>query len=441
MLNLYKAKPKASSLGKTFTFHIDDSDYEVHGISRYEQKIAFVTAALPGEKVQAKVVEDKSGFLKASTVKVLQASALRITPPCQYAAICGGCQLQHISVSSQRELKQQGIDKLIRHQTGLTSLPWQPMLIDSESGYRRRARIGIWYDKKQRRLSIGFRKAADKQIVAIEHCMVLSPLLEPVFTVLLQVLSKLKDPGSVTHAEVLEAGGKAFVILRHIKTLTAAEQQLFIDAWPEAIWLGELQPGVFNYWQHRVEPQYQLAGQQLSLQFAPDDFIQVNAALNQQMVTQAVNWLNVNSNDTVLDLYSGIGNFTLALAQRAKTVRAVEGVTKMVQQLATNAKLNGLSNVEAYQADLHLSWPKTQWNKPVYTKILLDPARAGAQGAVEQIAKLEPAQILYVSCNAATFARDARVLLHSGYKLDKISGVDMFTHTSHLELMALFSRE
>lgn len=440
MLNLYKAKPKASLLGKTLTFHIDDSDYEVHGISKHERKIAFVSAALPGEKVQAKVLEDKAGFLKAATVKVLQASALRITPPCAYAAKCGGCQLQHISAENQRKLKQQGIDKLIRHQTGLTALPWQPMLTAGDSGYRRRARIGIWYDKKQRRLSVGFRQGADKQIVAVEHCMVLSPLLAPVFHVLNTVLGQLKDPAAVTHAEVLEAAGKVFVILRHVKPITDTEQQLFIAAWPEAFWLGEPEPGVFNYWQQPVVPQYQLAEQQLSLQFAPDDFIQVNAALNQQMVTQAVSWLNISANDTVLDLYSGIGNFTLALAQRAKTVHAVEGVAKMVQQLATNAKLNGLSNVAAYQADLHLSWPKTQWNKPVYSKVLLDPARAGAQGATEQIVKLKPAQILYVSCNAATFARDARVLLQSGYKLDKICGVDMFTHTSHLELMALFSR-
>lgn len=440
MLNVYKAKPKASLLGKTFTFQIDSSDYEVHGIAKHQQKIAFVTAALPGETVQAKVLEDKAGFLKASTVKVLQACALRITPPCQFAVQCGGCQLQHISVTNQRELKQQGIDKLIRHQTGLTSLPWQPMLTANDSGYRRRARIGIWYDKKQRHLSVGFRQSNDKHIVALDNCMVLSPLLTPVFNVLNKVLPELKDPAAVTHAEVFAADDNAFVILRHVKALSVAEQQLFIDAWPEAVWLGEAQPDIFSYWQQPVVPQYRLAEQQLDLQFAPDDFIQVNAVLNQQMVTQAVNWLKISAEDTVLDLYSGIGNFTLALAQRAKTVRAVEGVAKMVHQLATNATLNGLSNVEAYQADLHLAWPEAPWNQSGYNKVLLDPARAGAQGATEQIVKLKPAQILYVSCNAATFARDARVLLQSGYKLDKICGVDMFSHTSHLELMALFSR-
>ncbi len=440
MLNIYKAKSKASLLGKTLTFDIDSADYEVHGISKHQQRIAFISAALPGERVQARVLEDKAGFIKASTVKVLQPSPQRITPPCRYAAQCGGCQLQHLSATAQRELKQQGIDKLIRHQTGLAVLPWQPMLTAGDSGYRRRARISIWYDKKQRSFNVGFRQHADKQIVDIQHCMVLSPVLAPVFGVLGQVLPQLKDPTAVTHAEVFQAEQQAFVIVRHIKPLSLAEQQMFIAAWPEAVWLGEAESGQFSYWQHEVIPQYLLAEQQLRLQFSPDDFIQVNAQLNQQMVTQAVEWLKVSAEDTVLDLYAGIGNFTLALAQRAKTVRALEGVAKMVQQLATNAKVNGLSNVEAYQADLHLSWPKTEWNKPVYTKVLLDPARAGAQGAAEQIVKLKPAQILYVSCNAATFARDAKLMLQSGYQLAKIGGIDMFAHTSHMELMALFSR-
>jgi 23S rRNA (uracil1939-C5)-methyltransferase len=440
MLNIYKAKPKASALGKILTFSIENCDYEVHGISKQQQKIAFVSAALPGEQVQARVLEDKAGFIKASTVKVLKASPLRISPACKYAERCGGCQLQHLSAAAQRELKQQGIDALIRHHTGLTQLPWQPMLTAETTGYRRRARIGIWYDKKTRRFSVGFRQSADKQIVSVEHCMVLASALQPVFTVLPEILPKLNDPTAVTHAEVLLAGTQPFVILRHVKPLSASEQQLFIAAWPEAVWLGEAEAGQFSYWQQQVTPQYPLAEQGLTLQFSPDDFIQVNAELNQKMVTQALDWLEVNADDTVLDLYAGIGNFTLALAQRAKTVRALEGVAKMVQQLATNAKVNGLSNVQAYQADLHLSWPKASWNKPDYTKVLLDPARAGAQGAVEQIIRLKPAQILYVSCNAATFARDAKLLLQGGYRLQKLAGVDMFAHTSHLELMALFSR-
>lgn len=440
MLNIYKAKPKASLVGKTLTFTIDSSDYEVQGIAKQQDKIVFVSNALPGEQVQAKVLEDKAGFIKASTVKLLNASPLRVTPPCRYASQCGGCQLQHISEQDQRSLKQQGIDTLLRHQTGLATLPWQPMLTDDSESYRRRARIGIWYDKKTKQLSVGFRQTADKRIINVAQCLVLAKPLAPIFAVLSRVIPTLRDPSVVTHADVLLAGEQVFISLRHVKPLTDSEKQQFIAAWPEAIWLGEAQPGQFDYWQQRQIPQYQLAEQGLTLQFSPDDFIQVNSALNQKMVSQALQWLQINADDVVLDLYAGIGNFTLALAQRAKTVRALEGVAKMVQQLATNAKLNGLSNVEAYQADLHLPWPKAQWNKPQYTKVLLDPARAGAQGAVEQIVRLKPAQILYVSCNAATFARDAKVLLGSGYRLEKIAGIDMFSHTSHLELMALFSR-
>ena len=441
MLNIYKAKPKASLVGKTLTFTIDSSDYEVQGIAKQQDKIVFVSNALPGEQVQAKVLEDKAGFIKASTVKLLNASPLRVTPPCRYASQCGGCQLQHISEQEQRSLKQQGIDTLLRHQTGLATLPWQPMLTDDSESYRRRARIGIWYDKKTKQLSVGFRQTADKRIINVAQCLVLAKPLAPIFAVLSRVIPTLRDPSVVTHADVLLAGEQVFISLRHVKPLTDSEKQQFIAAWPEAIWLGEAQPGQFDYWQQQAVPQYQLTEQALTLQFSPDDFIQVNSALNQKMVSQALQWLQINADDVVLDLYAGIGNFTLALAQRAKTVRALEGVAKMVQQLATNAKLNGLSNVEAYQADLHLPWPKAQWNKPQYTKVLLDPARAGAQGAVEQIVRLKPAQILYVSCNAATFARDAKVLLQHGYQLDKIGGVDMFTYTSHLELMALFSKQ
>jgi 23S rRNA (uracil1939-C5)-methyltransferase len=208
-------------------------------------------------------------------------------------------------------LKQQGIDQLIRHQTGLDKLPWQPMLTSGATGYRRRARIGIWYDKKQQSFSVGFRRHGDKQIVSITHCMVLSAELNPVFAVLQQVLPRLTQPAAITHAEVLQADGRVFVIVRHVKALMQAERQLFIDAWPEAVWLGEAEPGQFEYWQSPVIPEYLLAEQQLRLQFAPDDFIQVNAGLNQQMVTQALNWLTVSADDQILDLYAGIGNFTL----------------------------------------------------------------------------------------------------------------------------------
>ncbi|MGI5308617.1 23S rRNA (uracil(1939)-C(5))-methyltransferase RlmD [Rheinheimera sp. WS51] len=452
MVSIYKAKTKPSRIGNLINVQIDSTDYEVQGIARVNNKIAFISGALAGETVQAKILEDKSGFIKASVTSVKQAAKERITAPCRYAAQCGGCQLQYLAVSQQQKLKQQGVDGLLRHQLDLTDIPWQPMLtgptMDTESGpaiqqqgYRRRARIGVWYNKKQRQYDIGFRQANAKNIVNIKQCLVLSPVLTPIFSVLATQLPKLSTANAVTHVEVIDAQEQAYIVVRHTQPLTIQDKQQLIAAWPTAIWIGEFESGCYKAWQdehQQFQPEYSLAEQNIRLQFGLDDFIQVNATVNQKMVSQAITWLAPNKQDTILDLYAGIGNFSLALAQVAKAVHAVEGIDKMVQQLLHNARVNQLDNLSASQADLHLTWPKASWNSAQYTKVLLDPARAGANGAIEQVVQLKPKVILYVSCNAATLARDSKVLLSSGYRLEKISGIDMFPHTRHLELMALF---
>ncbi len=441
MATLYRPKKTAVTQPLTIRLQIERNDYEGNGIGQYQQKIVFASGALAGETVLAKVTEQKPTFLKAKTIKVEQASNQRLTPFCRFYDSCGGCQLQYLSPLNQQQLKQQGIDQMLRHQTGLATLPWQPLLSSDSEQYRRKARIGLWFDKKQRRLHVGFRAQGSKTITAIDDCAVLSPVLAPVFKVLQQVVPTLAQPEKITHAEVLEADGSAYVMVRHLQTLSADEQQRFVDAWPEAIWLGEAQPGQVSYWQtEQKSPAYTLSAQQLTLSFSPDDFIQVNAKLNQLMINQALNWLAVGPDDQVLDLYAGIGNFSLPLAQRAKTVHGVEGLAKMVQQAATNAKNNGLTNAFFHQADLHLPWGQPEWQQLQYQHVLLDPARAGAQGAIPQLAAMKPAQILYVSCNAATFALDAKLLLAAGYQLQKLGALDMFPHTTHLELMALFVR-
>ncbi|OZB42921.1 MAG: 23S rRNA (uracil(1939)-C(5))-methyltransferase [Alishewanella sp. 34-51-39] len=442
MVSLYKAKAKPSRLGQQIKLQIDNLDYEANGISRYQQKIAFVSGALPGEQVLASVTEDKADYLKARTVKVLQQSAERVEPFCPSFTRCGGCQLQYLSAEQQRLYKQQGVQALLCHQLGLQTLPWQPMLSAADRHYRRKARIGLWYDKKQRQLTVGFRQGGSKQLAEVTHCDVLATPLQPIFATLKQVVPRLSRPESVTHAEVILADEQPVVVIRHVAALTAAEQQAFVSVWPDASWYGEAEPGKFTSWQYADQPlRYTLAEQGINLEFAADDFIQVNTDVNQLLVSQAVAWLAPTAEDTILDLYAGMGNFSLALAKSAKLVHGVEGLSKMVQQATENAQLNQLQNVHFWQADLHLPWGKTAWNQPIYQKVLLDPARAGAEGAVKQLLVLKPAQILYVSCNPATFARDAKVLLAAGYQLQKLAGVDMFPHTAHLELMALFSRQ
>ncbi|KKO44407.1 23S rRNA methyltransferase [Arsukibacterium ikkense] len=441
MVTLYKAKTKARVNKAILTLDIDSTDYEVNGLSRYQQKIAFVSGALSGEKVQVQVTADKAGYLKARTLRVLTAAPERQTPFCPHFSQCGGCQLQYLSTEQQQLLKQQGVDQLIRHQTGLGALPWQPMLSGPALHYRRKARLGVWYDKKTRLLSVGFRAEGSKNISAINQCSMLRPELAAAWQLLPPLIKALPEPGAVTHLELFSAGTQPYVVVRHVKPLSPAQQQGFSQAWPDAYFLGDDGSGSLQAWQADTPvPAYTLTEQDLQLQFQPGDFIQVNEAVNQQLVSQALAWLDVDANDVILDLYAGIGNFSLALARHAKAVQGIEGVAKMVQQAATNAQLNGLTNASFAQADLHLPWPDAPWRQQHYTKVLLDPARAGAQGAIEQVAALKAAQILYVSCNAATFARDAKVLLANGYQLQKLAGVDMFPHTSHLELMALFSK-
>lgn len=444
MVKIYQAakgsRDKPQQL-KQIEVQIERLDHEAQGIGFEQKRIVFVSGALPGERVKVQLTEQKDKSAKGKVVKVLQASPLRQVPECTHFAECGGCQLQYLSAEHQLELKQQGVDQLLRHSTGLASLPWQAPLKSQGQGYRRKARIGVWFDKKTQQFTVGFRKANDKVITSVEHCLVLSPALAPVFSVLQQQLPKLQQGSAITHVEALDADGQVYLIVRHIRPLPESDRHALIEAWPEARWIGEAVPELYQPWQvGTAEPGYSLPAFALTLKFSAADFIQVNPEINQQMVQQAVDWLNPGPEDQVLELYSGIGNFSLALAQCTKWVHGLEGVSAMVQRAQANAALNGLTNLSFSQADLHLPWPKADWNQPKYQKVLLDPARAGAVGAIEQIAALTPAQILYVSCNPLTFARDAKVLLACGYQLDKISAMDMFPQTSHLELMALFHR-
>lgn len=439
MVTIYQTKKKNTG-PQHAVLTVQRWDHEAQGISSHQGHICFIEGALPGEQVQVRLTEQKKDYSRGVVQKVLQPSPLRLSAECPSAAQCGGCQLQHLAPQAALSLKQQAVAALLAHQLKLSDLPWQPALSADAAGYRRRARIGVWFDKTSKQFQVGFRRAGSKEILDVPACMVLSPVIAPVLPVLRQTLPQLQQGSAVTHAEVLDADGQAFVVIRHVRPLADADKALLIAAWPEAFWLGEAQPDQLEPWQQgSPAPQYRLPDGQ-SLQFAATDFIQVNGRMNQAMVTQALTWLMPEKSDQVLDLYCGIGNFSLALAPKVAHVTGIEGITTMVQRARDNATRNGQHNCTFAQADLHSPWKGQAWNKPVYQKVLLDPARAGAAGAVDELVKLKPAQILYVSCNPATFARDARVLLANRYHISKIGVMDMFPYTSHLELMALFEQ-
>ena len=443
MVSIYKAKAKAQG-PQHLTLTVERWDHEAQSIAYHDGKICFIEGALPGETVKVRMTEQKAQFAKGIVQTVITPSAQRIVPQCPVAGQCGGCQLHYVGANASLELKQQAISQLLAHQLKVTDLPWQPAIRGHDVGYRRKARIGIWYEKATKQFQVGFRKEHSHEILAVDACMVLSPVIAKVLPVLQSTLPKLAMASAITHAEVFDADGQAHLIIRHIKPLADADIALLRQSWPEAWWYGEAEPDQLLAWQPDTpEPSYVLNVPQanpLQLRFKAGDFIQVNAEVNQQMVQQAIEWLAPTPDDHILDLYCGIGNFSLALAAQGAKVFGLEGVPAMVKRARDNAAANGLRCCEFAHVDLHLPWPKAPWNTNQYQKVLLDPARAGASGAVDEIAKLKSAQILYVSCNPTTFARDAKVLLAKGYRIAKIGVMDMFPYTSHLEIMALLTR-
>ncbi|GAL32569.1 23S rRNA (uracil-5-) -methyltransferase RumA [Vibrio maritimus] len=286
---------------------------------------------------------------------------------------------------------------------------------------------------------MGFRRKQSNQIVDVDHCPVLDDRLNALIPQLRSIFADFKQPAMLGHLELVLGDAEPVAVIRHTKPLTDKDQAR-LKAFAE-------QTGVTLYFMPEANQLDRVVGEQpfysevgVKLPFLPSHFIQVNQAINARMVAQALEWLAPESSDRVLDLFCGLGNFTLPLAKQSAHVVGVEGVQDMVDWAADNAKLNGLSNVEFYQANLEQELSQQPWASQQFDKILLDPARAGASGVIDQVSALGATRVLYVSCNPATLARDSQSLLEQGYSLTRLGMMDMFPHTSHLESMALFEK-
>jgi 23S rRNA (uracil1939-C5)-methyltransferase len=295
----------------------------------------------------------------------------------------------------------------------------------------------MMWDKKSQLLQFGFRRKQSKEIVTVTDCAVLEPSLNELLPELKSLLSVFKKPDQLGHVELVKGDNTSVLVLRHLspladKDLTALKEfaqqhQLTLYVMPNANQLDKVL-GEQAY--------YQEVG--VTIPFLPSNFIQVNQQVNQEMVEQALEWLDVQKDDRVLDLFCGLGNFSLPLAKLADKVVGIEGVDEMVEIAKNNALHNKITNVEFYQANLEQEFAGEIWAQQQFNKVLLDPARAGAVGIVDQLASLGAERVVYVSCNPATLARDSQSLLEQGYQLKKLGMLDMFPHTSHLESMALF---
>lgn len=406
------------------------------GIAFLDRRTWFVSGALPGERVQARVLHARSQVVDARTEQVLESSASRRSPPCIHADRCGGCSVQHLSQADQVALKMAILkNQLARLQT-LATAEWAEPLSGAELGYRRRARVAVHWNAEKRWLDVGFRGEASRQIVSVEQCPVLVQPLQSIFRRLPALLRSLNQPRHIGHVELF-SGNEVAVLVRHTAPLDADDLhrlRAFAKEHSVQLWLqgaGEPQAVL-------VEAALGYTLGELFLAYQPGDFVQVNGPLNDAMVNQALDWLSVQQDERVLDLFCGLGNFALPLARQAREVVAVEGVEDMVERARDNARHNGFDNVHVHRADLFASMTEHDWSKGHFAALLLDPPRDGALDVVRDLAMLDIARVLYVSCNPATLARDAAVLEQQGYRLRRIGMIDMFPQTAHVEAMALF---
>jgi 23S rRNA (uracil1939-C5)-methyltransferase len=432
MAQFYSAKRRVTTR-QIITVTVNDLDPFGQGVARHQGKALFIPGLLPQEQAEVTLVEDKKQYARAQVKRRLNDSPQREIPRCPHFGVCGGCQQQHASVELQQQSKRAALARLMKRDVDdiIAAEPW---------GYRRRARLSLNYQPKTQQLQMGFRKANSSDIVDVVQCPVLAPQLEALLPAVRECLTALKSLRQLGHVELVQADNGPLMVLRHTAALPAADKEK-LERFSQTHGLSLYLAPQSEILEHirGDEPWYTSDG--LRLVFSPRDFIQVNDGVNQQMVRTALAWLDIQPQDRVLDLFCGMGNFTLPLAKAAASVVGVEGVPALVEKARENAALNGLQNVTFFHENLEEDVTRQVWAKHGFDKILLDPARAGAPGVMAHIIKLAPQRVVYVSCNPATLARDSEALLQAGYRLQRLAMLDMFPHTGHLESIVLFERE
>jgi len=437
MANFYQANKKKQIVGQTFDVKVERLDLNGNGVARLNNKPVFIEQALPQENVKVKITEQKSKYLRGKIIEIAAVSEDRVSPVCKHYRLCGGCDLQHLSFFEHMDFKQKKVADLFQRNQINQSLPWQESIVSTPWHYRRKARLGVQYDK-QGHVTLGFRQKGTNQLTAIKQCHVLVDNISSIFIPLKKVLDQLVSR-SIGHIEVIDTDIITLVI-RQLKKLNDSDKALWRSAEITHQWQVLIDDGEQVTALTEEKPlKYKLLND-LELTFNSQDFIQINHQVNQQMVKQAMDWLSLATTDVVLDLFCGLGNFSLSLAQRVKQVIGIEGVQTMVDRASKNASNNKLDNCQFHQADLNADWLSQAWASTPFNKVLLDPARAGALEALEQLARFEIPCLLYVSCEPSTLSRDAKYLIDKGYKIEKIALIEMFSQTKHVETMVLFSR-
>ena len=438
------SRGRKKRLAEPLPASIESLSHEGRGIARINGKTVFVDGALPGEQVRFLYTRKRGQFDEGRTVEVLDPSASRVEPRCRYYSMCGGCSLMHLDSAEQILHKQSVLLEQLQHIGGLEPERVLPPLSASHWGYRRKARLGAKYVTGKEKVLVGFREKHSSFIADIDSCEVLHPILGGAIGQLKELIQELSVYRQVPQLEVAVSDSVAAVVIRHLAPLTGNDRRILADFEAQRPVRFYLQPGGLDS-VHSLSGDggqnlyYRLDGHDITVEFSPIDFTQVNFELNALLVDRVIELLEPGTADKVLDLFCGLGNFTLPIARYAKQATGLEGSEDLVLRAQKNAQRNSLANVGFGVCNLMEPDAGPLVSGYVYNKVLLDPPRTGAREIIEQLDLERVEKLVYVSCNPATLARDAGILVsQGGLRLRSAGVMDMFPHTSHVESIALF---
>ncbi|MCP4187395.1 MAG: 23S rRNA (uracil(1939)-C(5))-methyltransferase RlmD [Gammaproteobacteria bacterium] len=435
---------RRSQSPESVTLRIEAMSHEGRGITNINGKTVFVFGALKGELVKAQIQKSSQKFDQATAIEIIESVAQRVKPKCEAFDRCGGCSLQHLDNDDQVAFKQQTLIDMMQH-AGLEASHILPPLRSKPWGYRRKARLGVKYVHKKGRVLVGFRERNASFLADMSQCEVLIPEVGHRLQDLAELIEQLDARESIPQIEVAADDDRVILVVRHLKELSESDQQKLTDFAQQTGFNLQLQAkgpdSIRNLFPENQSLQFSpLPEEDIRVNFSAVDFVQVNNDINQQMVAQALKLLQLEPEDQVLDLFCGLGNFTLPMARGCKRVTGVEGDLAMVQRAKSNAQTNSIENTEYFSADLSQidnDWP---WMKQQFDKILLDPPRSGAMEIAEQIKRFKARIIVYISCQPSSLVRDSKIICNNGYELTHFGVMDMFPQTAHVESMAVFER-
>ena len=436
-----------SRLHQVFDLHIHDLSHDGRGVGRREDgKTVFVAGALPGETVRAEQTGRNRHFDEAKTLEVLVASPDRVVPACAHFGTCAGCVMQHLYAPKQIEAKRRVLQDNLRRIGHVEPAEELPPLTGAAWGYRRKGRFSVRYVEKKGKTVVGFRETNPRFVAELQQCHTVVPEIGRRIGEIEAVVESLDAKRTIPQIEFIAGDAAIALVFRHLEPLSADDRAKLVAFAQRTAFAVFLQPGgvdtVAPLWPETAPAlSFAIAGHDVTLDFRPLDFIQVNADLNVRMIDAAIALLDPQPDDRVLDLFCGLGNFTLPLARRAGQVVGVEGDAGLVARARANAQRNGLANVEFHAADLAKDLSREPWMQAGFGKLLLDPPRAGAAEVLAQLPLKGIHRIVYVSCHPGSLARDAGFLVRErGFRLVSAGAMDMFPQTAHVESIALFER-